>query len=61
MTNTRTRLLSGIATMLGLEHGHPASAYTWLEDYNTAQLQGMMAARQKNTPELFSKHGLYVM
>ena len=61
MTNTRNRLLSRIATMLGLEHGHPSSTYTWLENYDTAQLQGMMAARQKNTPELFSKHGLYVM
>ena len=61
MTNTRNRLLSRIATMLGLEHGHPSSTYTWLLKYSNVELQGMMAARQKNAPELFSMHGLYVM
>ena len=58
---TRTKAVRTIQTLLSLQNGHPATAYSWVNRYSDRQLLEMLAGWQRNEPALFAQHGYYVM
>jgi hypothetical protein len=58
---TRTKAIATIQKLLGMHNDAPAHVYTWVHRYDDAQLQQMLNGWQNNQPEMFARHGYYVM
>ena len=58
---TRTKAIATIQKLLGMHNNAPANTYQWVHRYDNAQLQQMLNGWQTNQPEMFARHGYYVM
>jgi len=65
MTDLRSRLLHSIYAMLGKQNGHAPESYEWVwkrwGNASITELAQMQAGWQRNQPELYARHGIYVM
>jgi len=57
----RTKAIATIQKMLRIQNNCPAHVYTFLYEKENTQLQQMLNGWQQNQPEMFARHGYYVM
>ena len=56
----RTKAIQTITNLLRILN-RSNSEYHWVNEYSNAELQQMLNGWQTNQPELFYRHGYYVM